>query len=114
MLVVGLIFLALADIALALSANLFGVAVGIILWGLYLAFTQGVLSAMIADSAPAELRGTAFGVFNFATGLALLAASAAAGALWDAYGPTATFLAGAALAGLALIGLMIVRRRIGP
>jgi MFS family permease len=113
MLMLGLVFLALADVALALSSNLFGVAIGIVLWGLYLAFTQGVLSAIVADSAPAELRGTAYGVFNFATGLALLAASAVAGALWDAYGPTATFLAGAALATLALIGLIIVRGRIG-
>lgn len=110
----GLIFLMLADFALALSSNLFGVAIGLVLWGLYLAFTQGVLSAMVADKAPAELRGTAFGVFNFATGVALLAASAMAGALWDAYGPTATFLAGTAFAFLALVGLTIVRGRIGP
>jgi MFS family permease len=110
----GLIFLMLADFALALSSNLIGVAIGLVLWGLYLAFTQGVLSALIADKAPTELRGTAFGVFNFATGVALLAASSVAGALWDAYGPTATFLAGAAFACLALIGLVIVRGRIRP
>ncbi len=110
----GLAFLALADIALALSSNLLGVAVGLVLWGLYLAFTQGVLSAMIADAAPVEVRGTAYGVFNFATGVALLAASAVAGALWDAYGPTATFLAGAAFTGLALIGLRLMRWRIAP
>jgi MFS family permease len=113
MLAVGLIFLVLADVALAASSSLSGVAIGIVLWGLYLAFTQGVLSAMIADSAPAELRGTAFGAFNLATGLALLAASAAAGALWDAYGPAATFLTGAALAALALIGLTLLRGRTG-
>ncbi|MGD1035798.1 MAG: MFS transporter [Roseiarcus sp.] len=110
----GLIFLMLADFALALSSNLIGVAIGLVLWGLCLAFTQGVLSAMIADKAPRELRGTAFGVFNFAAGIALLAASSVAGALWDAYGPTATFLVGAAFACLALIGLTIVRGRIGP
>jgi MFS family permease len=104
----------LADFALALSSNLIGVAIGLVLWGLCLAFTQGVLSAMIADKAPRELRGTAFGVFNFAAGIALLAASSVAGALWDAYGPTATFLVGAAFACLALIGLTIVRGRIGP
>jgi len=110
----GLIFLMLADFALALSSNLIGVAIGLVLWGLYLAFTQGVLSAMIADSAPGELRGTAYGVFNFATGVALLAASAVAGALWDAYGSTATFLAGAGFAFLSLVGLAIVRGRIRP
>jgi len=110
----GLVFLMLADFALALSSNLLGVAVGIVLWGLFLAFTQGVLPAMIADSAPAELRGTAYGVFNFATGVALLAASAVAGALWDAYGSTATFLAGAGFAILSLIGLTTARGRMGP
>ena len=104
----------LADFALALSSNLLGVAVGIVLWGLFLAFTQGVLPAMIADLAPAELRGTAYGVFNFATGVALLAASAVAGALWDAYGSTATFLAGAGFAILSLIGLTTARGRMGP
>ena len=78
------------------------------------AYTWRSPSAMIADSVPPELRGTAFGVFNFATGLALLAASAVAGALWHAYGPAATFLTGAGFTSLALIGLIIVRRRIHP
>jgi MFS family permease len=113
MLALGLVFLALADIALAFSSSLAGVAIGVALWGLQLAFTQGVLSAMVADAAPAEARGTAFGLFNFATGLALLAASAGAGALWNAFGPTATFLAGAALAVVTLIGLMAARGRGG-
>ena len=73
-----------------------------------------VLAAMIADAAPAELRGTAFGVFNLGTGLALLVASVMAGGLWDNFGPKVTFLAGATFAGLALAGLVIVRRRIDP
>ena len=66
--------------------------------------TQGLLATLVADTAPADLRGTAFGVFNFAGGLTMLAASVIAGARWDAYGPAATFVAGAAFTALALLG----------
>ena len=114
LLIFGLIFLAIADLFLAFSPDLFGVAIGVMLWGMHMAFTQGVLAAMIADAAPAELRGTAFGVFNLGTGLAMLVASIMAGGLWDAFGPKVTFLAGATFAGLALAGLIIIRRRIDP
>jgi MFS family permease len=68
--------------------------------------TQGLLSAMVADVAPATLRGSAFGLFNLATGVALLVASVMAGALWDAFGPGATFLAGAGFAALAGLGVL--------
>jgi MFS family permease len=73
-------------------------------------FTQGLLATLVADAAPAELRGTAFGVFNVVTGIVLLAASVIAGVLWDAVGPTGTFLAGGAFAALALAGLLAIRR----
>ena len=82
------------------------------LWGLHMGFSQGLLSALIADTAPPELRGTAFGMFNLMTGVALLAASIIAGTLWDAVGPQATFLAGAGFAILALMGLMLSRGRL--
>ena len=62
-----------------------------------------MLGTIVADTAPAELRGTAFGMFNLVTGFAMLAASVIAGALWDAAGPESDFLAGALFA--ALIGL---------
>ena len=75
-------------------------------------FTQGLLATLVADAAPAELRGTAFGMFNLVTGLALLVASVVAGALWDQFGPQATFLAGAAFALLTLIALLSMRRRL--
>jgi MFS family permease len=68
--------------------------------------TQGLLSALVADTAPSALRGTAFGYFNLFTGLAMLAASVIAGALWDAYGPVGTFLAGLGFALAALVGLL--------
>jgi predicted MFS family arabinose efflux permease len=89
-----------------------GVVAGAGLWGLHLALTQGLLSAMVAAVAPAELRGTAFGVFNLACGVALFVASALAGLLWDAIGPQATFYAGAVFTLLAIAGLWWRRRDI--
>jgi MFS family permease len=74
--------------------------------------TQGLLAAFVADTAPPELRGTAYGVFNLASGGAILAASIIAGALWDWTGPTGTFLTGAAFAALALLGLLLIRDRL--
>jgi MFS family permease len=73
--------------------------------------TQGLLATMVADTAPADLRGTAYGVFNLVSGLAMLFASGVAGWLWDRHGAGATFLGGAAFAGIALVGLFIRRAR---
>ena len=108
LLVLGLVLLAGADLALALLPDLAGLALGVVLWGLHMGLTQGLLSALVADTAPSALRGTAFGYFNLFTGLALLAASVIAGALWDAYGPVGTFLAGLGFALAALVGLLTV------
>ncbi|MCU4654784.1 MFS transporter [Roseibacterium sp. SDUM158016] len=102
---IGLVFLILADLFLAFSGGLAGVAAGVLLWGLHMGFTQGLLSTLVAEAVPAELRGTAFGVFNLVTGAALLCSSVIAGALWDGVGPSFTFLGGAAFASLALLGL---------
>jgi hypothetical protein len=90
---------------LAWLPRLSGVAVGVVLWGLHIGFTQGLLAILVADSAPAGLCGTAIGFFNLLTGVAMLVASVIAGVLWDAAGPAATSLAGAALALLTLAGL---------
>ncbi len=97
----GAALLIAADVVLAFGASLWSVGAGVALWGLHMGFTQGLLAALVADSAREEQRGTAFGVLNFVTGLALLAASALAGVLWDRGGPKLTFLAGAALTALA-------------
>ncbi|UVO40581.1 MFS transporter [Bradyrhizobium arachidis] len=106
LLTLGLVVLAGADLVLALLPNLPGLAIGVVLWGLHMGLTQGLLSALVADTAPPSLRGTAFGYFNLFTGLAMLAASVIAGALWDAYGPVGTFLAGLGFALAALVGLL--------
>jgi MFS family permease len=109
----GFALLILADLALALGSGIAAIGAGVALWGLHMGLTQGVLATLIADTAPAELRGTAFGLFNLVTGIAMLVASLVAGALWDALGPSATFLAGAAFAALAMIALPAARARMG-
>ncbi|WP_225933142.1 MFS transporter [Pseudomonas maumuensis] len=106
----GLVLLVLADLLLAWLPGLSGLALGVILWGLHMGFTQGVFSALIADSAPEALRGTAFGVFHLVTGAALLAASVLAGGLWDWAGYQTTFMFGAACAAITLAGLWFIRR----
>jgi MFS family permease len=109
-LIAGLGLLVVADLVLALSGSIFGIACGVILWGLHMGLTQGLLATLVADTAPAELRGTAYGMFNLMTGLALLAASVIAGALWDVVGPKGTFLAGSAFTTVAILGLLTLRR----
>ncbi|MDK4724972.1 MFS transporter [Rhizobium phaseoli] len=114
LLFVGTMLLASADIVLATVPGHAGLAVGIVLWGLHMGFTQGVVAALIADSAPSELRGTAFGIFNLVTGMSLLAASVIAGALWDGIGPAATFVCGALLALISGVSLLPLRNRFLP
>ncbi len=107
----GLVALIFADLALALWPGVFGTFVGIAMWGAHLALTQGLLAKLVAQSAPADLRGSAFGLFNLATGVAMLAASATAGLLWESVGPAATFLGGAGFAVLAAILVAILGRQ---
>lgn len=106
LLVVGLTVLVLADVLLALDAGPWAFGVGILLWGLHMGATQGVIAAMVADVAPVHLRGTAFGVLHCCNAVALLAASVIAGVLWSALGAPATFLAGALFAMLACMAAM--------
>lgn len=103
----GLVSLIGADLVLAFAGNIAGALVGSGLWGLHMGLTQGLFAAMVADTAPPELRGSAFGLFNLGTGVALLVASLLAGWLWESFGSTATFLCGAGLAGLSLSGLAV-------
>ena len=106
---IGFALLVAADLVLAFTTGLAGIVAGVALWGLHMGLTQGLLSAMVADTAPQELRGTAYGVFHLLTGLALLAASVLAGALWERIGSQGTFLAGAAFTVIALVGLAVSR-----
>lgn len=110
LLAVGLVVLVLADLALALLPGWLGLAIGVALWGIHMGMTQGLLAAMVAKTAPAELRGTAFGMFNLVSGVALLVASTGAGVLWHFLGSSATFLFGAIACGASLIALAYCRR----
>jgi MFS family permease len=102
LLVLGLLVLTGADLVLGHARSLAGIFLGVALWGLHMGITQGLLATMVADTSPHDLRGTAFGIFNLLSGLALLVASALAGLLWDRLGPAYTFHAGALLCILAL------------
>jgi len=107
LLAAGLVVLIAADLVLASGNHWTTMLAGVALWGIHMGMTQGLLATMVADTAPADLRGTAYGVFNLMSGLAMLLASGIAGWLWDQYGAATTFLGGAAFAGVALLGLVI-------
>ncbi len=111
LLIFGLGMLIGADLVLGAAKSPLLAFAGAALWGAHLGLTQGLFSKLVADTAPPDLLGSAFGVFNLVTGGALLLASVFAGALWSAYGPAATFHLGAAFATMALVGLAVSRHR---
>ncbi|MEO8466002.1 MAG: MFS transporter [Gammaproteobacteria bacterium] len=104
----GAALLVVADLALAAAGSPTATLVGVAIWGLHMGFTQGLFAALVADVAQPERRGTAFGVFNLVTGLALLVASVLAGVLWDFGGARLTFLAGAGLTAVAAIATFVL------
>jgi MFS family permease len=107
---IGIFLLSIADVVLGLASSAGTLMLGAALWGLHMGATQGLLSALVADAAPDHLRGTAFGLFSLVIGCALLIASAGAGALWSAFGPLATFAAGAVLSAIAGIWTLALPR----
>jgi MFS family permease len=111
LLVLGLGVLVAADLVLARASGWEVLLLGVALWGVHMGMTQGLLAAMVADTAPDDLRGTAFGLFNLLGGVAMLASSAIAGFLWDRAGSAVTFYAGATFAAITLAGLLLLRPR---
>lgn len=107
LLAIGLLVLIAADLVLATDDHWVTVLFGVALWGIHMGITQGLLARMVADTAPADLRGTAYGFFNLMSGLALLVASVTAGVLWDRLGASFTFYAGAAFCAVTLAGLLV-------
>ena len=105
LLVLGLVVLIAADLVLASSNHWGFILAGVALWGVHMGITQGLLATMVADAAPADLRGTAFGFFSLVSGLAMLLASVLAGLFWDRLGASSTFYLGATFCVLALLGL---------
>ena len=106
----GLVVLIGADIVLALSTHWAGIILGVALWGIHMGMTQGLLAAMIAKTAPADLRGTAYGMFSLVSGVGLLVASLGAGAIWETFGAQYTFYAGAVIC---LVTLVYLRKTPG-
>ncbi len=114
LLILGLAVLVIADMVLARAGSANLVLAGAAIWGLHMALTQGLFAKLVADVAPAGLRGTAFGVFNLVTGIAMLVASTVAGTLWSHYGYAATFVGGALFAALTAVGVPFTRLRVHP
>ena len=112
LLCLGLIVLIAADLVLAYSSQWLVILCGVALWGVHMGMTQGLLATMVADTAPADLRGSAYGFFNLISGVAMLIASVVAGFLWDRFGASVTFYAGAGFSVIAILLLMGRRRRV--
>jgi MFS family permease len=107
----GIAMLIVADVILAFGTTVWAALLGVVFWGLHMGLTQGLFATLVADTAPEELRGTAFGIFNLVVGIAMLIASVVAGGLWDTFGPRMTFLAGAGFTAISLFGLLVVQSR---
>lgn len=105
----GIMFLFIADIILGFADNYLLLMLGVVLWGIHMAFSQSVLSAMVTDTAPMRLRGTAYGIFNFICGIGILISSVIAGVLWDQFGSSVTFFVGAIFTLLAFASLLLTK-----
>ncbi|EJM55979.1 arabinose efflux permease family protein [Pseudomonas sp. GM49] len=110
LLCLGMGLLVMADLVLAQSGSVITMMLGVVLWGLHMGFSQGILASLVADKAPTELKGTAFGIFNLVSGICMLIASVLAGWLWQSIGSDSTFLTGALLAATALFLLLFKKQ----
>jgi MFS family permease len=108
LLIWGIGFLIAADLIFASTTGLLSAFIGICLWGIHMAMTQGLLAKLVADNSPVRLRGSAFGLFYLVTGLSLLAASVAAGLIWDRFGSDTSFLTGAFFAVVSALMLAVL------
>jgi len=109
-LAIGGVALIVADLLLATATGIIGLAAGISFWGFHMGFSQGLLAALVADAAPLDRRGIAFGFFSLVSGIVLVIASLVAGTLWDRIGAPATFYTGASFAALGVLGLLLQLR----
>lgn len=105
----GILFLFVADVILGFADNYLLLMMGVVLWGIHMAFSQSVLLTMVTDTAPARLRGTAYGIFNLICGIGILVSSILAGVLWDQFGSSVTFFVGAVFTLLAFVTLLLTK-----
>lgn len=110
----GLVVLIASDFLLAWANDWSTVLLGVALWGVHMGMTQGLLSAMVANASPPDLRGTSFGIFNLVTGVAALISSIFAGWAWDDFGASATFLFGSGFALICLVALLRMKKIFQP
>lgn len=106
-LIIGVLLLILAQVTFSFNSSLWIVFLGVAFWGLHLGFTEGIVAAMITDATSENLRGTAYGIYNFVAGLSMLASNLIAGILWDRYGASSTFIAGTIFSILALVAILL-------
>ena len=111
LIIAGWSIYALTYLGFALASAAWHVILLFALYGLYFGAAEGATRAFVADMVPEESRGTAYGLYHGAVGLALLPASVIAGVLWQAINPAATFYFGAAMAGTAMVGFLALIRR---
>jgi hypothetical protein len=96
-----------------LLARGLAVAVGVVLWGLHKGLTQGCSPPWLPTPRRRSCAAPAFGMFNLVCGVAVLVASVTAGPLWERVGADVIFLAAAAFAVVALLGLQRLRGPFG-
>lgn len=109
LLIIGFILLIIANIMFAISNNLATIIIGIVLSGLHLGLTQGILRAMIAKVCSQHLVGTAFSLFYLISGFGVLCGNMLAGSLADTYGLSAAFVGGMLVTLVAMLLFMFLR-----
>ena len=108
---IGWAIYALTYVGLAILSASWQIWLFFVLYGIYYGLAEGVTRAFVADLVPIESRGMAYGIFHGMVGITLMPASIIGGWLWQTYGPSVTFYAGAGLAALALVLLLLLIRK---
>jgi len=105
--VAGFVVLIASDVILGYASNPWHLIAGVTLWGFHIGLTQGVFDTLIVDTTESHIRGSAFGIFNFICGIALIISNVVAGWFWQRYNPATTFFVGAGFTIVALIFFVI-------
>lgn len=106
----GFLLLALANGLLALNASIVITFLGIVLWGIQMGLTQSNLIALVTDTCPATLRGTALGIYNLFSAIAMIIGGSSTGYIWDHFGASTAFYVAASVSVIGLVLLQFQRR----